>query len=199
RLDLALDAPLVVRHGHTVGLVVDHVDGLVGGGGDGGLSALHALHVLGLESDFGTVGQALVAGVLDLLLHDPLVVLDRIPAGGGGEVHRVGVGVERADDRGICAVHALHVVGGERDLGADRVLRRGSLLDAGGGGTAVHRMLHPTAVAATASVALVLTGRRRRRLFLVSASAAAGEHECSAEHSCGDGGHEALTHRISNS
>src|SRR5699024_9577925 len=179
------DDPLVVRHGHAVGLVVDHVDGLVGGGGDGRLRALHAFHVLGLQGGLSAVGQTLITSVLDLLLHDPLVVLDRIPASGGREVHRVGVGVERADDRGVCAAHALHVVGGERDLGADRVLRRRGLLDAGGGGTTVHRVLHPAAVAAaTASVALVLTGRRGRRLFLVSASAAAGEHECSAEDSC---------------
>src|SRR5699024_4772151 len=53
---------------------------------------------------------------------------------GGREVHRVGVGVERAGDCGVCAVHALHVFGGERDLGAGRVLRRRSLLDALGGG-----------------------------------------------------------------
>src|SRR5699024_6454920 len=199
RLDLALDDPFVVGHRHAVGLVVDHVDGLVGGGGDGGLRALHALHVFGLESDLGAVGQTLVSGVLDLFLHDPLVILDRIPAGGGREVHRVGVGVERAGDRGVCAVHALHVFGGERDLGAGRVLRRRSLLDALGGGAAVHRMLHPAAVrtAATASVALVLAGRCGGRLVLVSSVAAAGEHECSAEHSCGDGGHEALAHKVS--
>src|SRR5699024_729717 len=156
RLDLALDDPFVVGHRHAVGLVVDHVDGLVGGGGDGGLRALHALHVFGLESDLGAVGQTLVSGVLDLFLHDPLVILDRIPAGGGREVHRVGVGVERAGDRGVCAVHALHVFGGERDLGAGRVLRRRSLLDALGGGAAVHRTLHPAAVRTAAPVSLPL-------------------------------------------
>src|SRR5699024_12551887 len=92
-----------------------------------------------------------------------------------------------------------HVVAGERSFGAGRVLRRGSRLVALWGGAAVHRMLHPAAVstAAIAPVALVLACRRGGRLVLVSSGAAASEHECSAEHSCGDGGHEALTHKVS--
>src|SRR5699024_11037907 len=142
----------------------DHVDGLVGGGGDGGLRALHALHVFGGEGDLGAARETLGAGALDPLLPAAVVPLARLPAGGGREAGRAAAGVARAGARGVRGVrgvHARHVFGGERDLGAGRVLRRRSLLDALGGGAAVHRMLHPAAVrtAATASVALVLAGR----------------------------------------
>src|SRR5690625_394537 len=83
-----------------------------------------------------------LAGALELLVDDPLVVGDRVPAIGRREADRVGRGLEGAGDRRRRALHALHVVRCERHLGADGELGVLCGHHPSWRWAAIHRVLH---------------------------------------------------------
>src|SRR5699024_12004296 len=98
RLDLALGDPLVVGHGHVLRVDVDHVDGLLRVTVDGRVGAVHAGHVVGAQAYLAPLGPRRGARVLELLVHDPLVVDPRPAPGGPGAAVRAAGGVEPAGD-----------------------------------------------------------------------------------------------------
>ena len=134
----------------------------------------------------GAVVQRRLPRILQLLVHDPLVVRDGVAATCVSVVHGVRVRVECAGNRCCSPFHAFHVVGRELHLGTDRVGGLTGFGDTLGCRSAVHRVLHLfiTAFCVVAAVALMLLSSRRVGLLVVVCSAGAtGEHERHSERS----------------
>src|SRR5699024_7996883 len=180
---------------------VDHVDGLLRVTVDGRVGAVHAGHVVGAQDYLAPLGQRRGARVLELLVHDPLVIDHRRAPVGRGVADRVGGGVERAGDGGARTAHPGQVVGGPDDVRSDRVGGVDGVGDTRGRRTAVGRVLVGVR-GGTGGVIRVIRRRRGRGrrlcgLGLVDPAPAGAQGESGGQRDSGDGGSTMHGHVLS--